>query len=897
MLINKIHSKYSFQVLFSFISEKRKYKLIQNNSYCHKKLDICLLDYKRFFFQQKFERYDLLYIENYFKQMKKDFIEINDDELKDLILYILSKKENFNLKLSDENFDLMINNSYFKKKIKICIDDLTIENIPKILLIKDNNLIEKANKAFKEIFLLYSNNNRMNRNKAIQLFSKVYKINISENNEIIKSLFSYDKKNEISIDNFLQFFYKNINYAWITLFSFGYNNLLEKNKEIDLNYIINHLQEFEENKIFSNFIQISKKKIYNISSLIEHDIIFLKYLNQKEIFQNVKKLNIVISCFNVIIKLKIICPNVNELTLDISGKEMNYNKTQLNYIFPNMKTLNIYIEKNFDLYELLSSLDNIQIETLKLFIIHGNITFQLKKQIILKTIKTLEINIKNKCNNNFLFQFLHYFKFPSLREFILFANFNEIIHQIKKFILNETAHKFCLKSFFDFPNKVKDIRYIKLNLTTFNYTYKKIRNQNYFFKFNLKNKEDLLKYYSSLDLSIDENEIIKYKKIKIKGLDSSKDISSLTIKEKKLFNLCDICVNNNQKEYCIRSFSELRSIYCENINQTNELLEKLNNLNIIFDKLKYINLTIGNVNQFLYNHFSNFLSKTKNLKSIILRLNPQDFNEENIGFFLSLIENLKKVKIVKINQNSENSEKCIIPNILEQYPKIKHKFNCFNKFVIGGKEFIKKVKKNTILNSHIQCIYEVDDYFLGKECILLGNEDLLNNNIQLYLDFNELNQRYFWFTNKGKHKLTIIFKELLTDTNRLFFDAASLKKINLTNLNTNYVENMNSMFQSCSNLVSLDLSNFNTSKVTDMSWMFAQCYSLKTLDLSSFNTSKVSDMSWMFFYCYSLQFLDLSNFNTHNVINMIDIFYCINEKCEIITTDKKLLNEISKIKY
>ena len=407
----------------------------------------------------------------------------------------------------------------------------------------------------------------------------------------------------------------------------------------------------------------------------------------------------------------------------------------------------------------------------------------------------------------------------------------------------------------------------------------------------------MLKYYSSLDLSIDENEISKYKKIKIKGLDSSKDKYSLKIEEKKQFNLCDICVNNNQKKYFIRSFSELRSIYCENINQTNELLEKINNLNIIFDKLKYINLTIGNVNQFLYNNFSNFLSKTKNLKSIILRLNPQDFNEENIRFFLSLIENLKKVKIVKINQNSENSEKCIIPNILEQYPKIKHKFYCFHKFVIGGKEFIKKVKKNTNLNYHIQCIYEVDDYLLGKECIILGNEDLLKKNIQLYLDFNELNQRNFWFSNKGKHKLTIIFKELLTDTNRMFFDAAYLKKLNLTNMNTNYVENMNSMFQSCSNLVSLDLSNFNTSKVTDMSWMFAQCYSLKTLDLSSFNTSKVTDMSWMFFYCYSLQFLDLSNFNTYNVINMIDIFYCINEKCDIITIDEKLLNEISKIKH
>ena len=61
-MISNIHSKYSLQELFSFISEKRKFKLIKNNVHLNKKLDISIIDYKKYFFQKKNEYYG--YISN-----------------------------------------------------------------------------------------------------------------------------------------------------------------------------------------------------------------------------------------------------------------------------------------------------------------------------------------------------------------------------------------------------------------------------------------------------------------------------------------------------------------------------------------------------------------------------------------------------------------------------------------------------------------------------------------------------------------------------------------------------------------------------------------------------------------------------------------------------------------
>ena len=81
----------------------------------------------------------------------------------------------------------MISNLYFKKNIRINLDDLIEENIPKILLIKDNKLTNKAIKTFKDIFNLFSINNKMNKIQCAQFMSSIMKEEFKENNKRIKN--------------------------------------------------------------------------------------------------------------------------------------------------------------------------------------------------------------------------------------------------------------------------------------------------------------------------------------------------------------------------------------------------------------------------------------------------------------------------------------------------------------------------------------------------------------------------------------------------------------------------------------------------------------------------------------------------------------------------------------
>ena len=54
MKISKIKSFYSLNELFSFISDKRKFKIIKYNIYLNKKLDLSIDDYKECFFSNHF---------------------------------------------------------------------------------------------------------------------------------------------------------------------------------------------------------------------------------------------------------------------------------------------------------------------------------------------------------------------------------------------------------------------------------------------------------------------------------------------------------------------------------------------------------------------------------------------------------------------------------------------------------------------------------------------------------------------------------------------------------------------------------------------------------------------------------------------------------------------------
>ena len=115
MEISKIKSPYSLNQLFSFITDKRKFKIFKYNIYLNKKLDISIDDYKECFFQQKINKYDYIYIKDFYIDFKNDFNDIIDDNSYNLFLNALSKKKDFILNIKDKDFKLMIENKYFKE--------------------------------------------------------------------------------------------------------------------------------------------------------------------------------------------------------------------------------------------------------------------------------------------------------------------------------------------------------------------------------------------------------------------------------------------------------------------------------------------------------------------------------------------------------------------------------------------------------------------------------------------------------------------------------------------------------------------------------------------------------------------------------------------------------------
>ena len=82
---------------------------------------------------------------------------------------LLSKNNNFVLNILDNDFDDILKNKYFKDIIRINLDgiynikDLFKKNIPRMLLIKNNKLIDKVIKIFKDIFNSFSTNGKMNK--------------------------------------------------------------------------------------------------------------------------------------------------------------------------------------------------------------------------------------------------------------------------------------------------------------------------------------------------------------------------------------------------------------------------------------------------------------------------------------------------------------------------------------------------------------------------------------------------------------------------------------------------------------------------------------------------------------------------------------------------------------
>ena len=288
------------------------------------------------------------------------------------------------------------------------------------------------------------------------------------------------------------------------------------------------------------------------------------------------------------------------------------------------------------------------------------------------------------------------------------------------------------------------------------------------------------------------------------------------------------------------------------------------------NNLKYINLNIGDDlsnNSNLYDNLSQLIT-SKNLKSLILKLHPNNFNN-NIILLFQLIQNSKKLRIINITQNNDNPIYDLsIKTILKQFPKLEERKYSFDEFIIGNEILI--LKQYPII------IYEIRKDLLGKNINLLGNvnKEIIKTSI-FYLNNKKIKNINYVFSNEGRYKLKVILKESLINMRYLFSDCNSLTSLNLSNFNINNVYDMSHMFDNCYSLTSLDLINFNTNNVKNMSCMFDNCRSLTSLNLSTFNTNNVNNMSHMFYNCCSLNSLNLSNFNTNNVKEMDNMFaYC-----------------------
>ena len=914
MIVQKIHSKYILKELFSFVSDKKKLKLIKGNSFLHKKLDITIKDYQILFFQNKMYNYDCIFVFDYYEKFLNEYESIieNQDDLDDIFFDSLSKIQNFDLNILDKQFNLIITNPNFQNNIRIKLENLIVENLPKIILIKNNQLIDKAMKVFTQIFILNSRNGTINKSQLNNLFKNDMKNIISYDDDYVFS--NYDTDNDgllrfIDFSNFLfDLIKKDINAIWKFLNLLGYNNLLDNSNNNDINYFLNHMEEFDikSNSVYFYLNQLSKIKIHKLCLIDDINKDFILFFNNKQVFQNIK--NITISNFNLykLIKLKIICTNVEEITLN-SFDEIQYNFNDLLDIFPNIKIFNIYMNADFNLFDLLNNLKNCELNSLKIVIynIGYNFNYGINNEIIFNKIRNLEIDIDEGYNiNYFLFKFFNKIKLPTLKEYILHFDLNQFNEQKLKFNNNDFSiinkflietlnkkNKFDLKKFFNLPNELKNIRFLHLDLRDFVFIYKNKREKKYLFKFELNNINSFKKYYSNFDLSIDQNEIIKYKKIDIKGIKYGSKLDINEIIEKGNINICDIYFNINQKQYFIKSFKNLRSIYSEDEIQKKDFLMIMNLLDNQkdLDNLKYINISLGDIDISI---LSKIIKKCKNLKSLKLILHPNNFYQ-NIIDFLKLIESSKKLQIIniisKINRN------IILKNILNDFPIIKEKLKYYYKeFIIGNESIIlREKKKNNYFHFNIKCIYDIKNNIIGKNIIfknpLTTVKKMFSNCFPLiYLNLlnfetkniNDMSGMFYDCSSLTSLNLSNFNTENVKDMSYMFYNCSSLISLDLSCFLTNNVQNMSGMFYDCSLLTSLNLSNFNTENVKDMSYMFYNCSSLISLDLSCFLTNNVQDMNNMFSNCSSLISLNLSNFNTENVKNIKSMFY----KCPSLTS-------------
>lgn len=303
-----------------------------------------------------------------------------------------------------------------------------------------------------------------------------------------------------------------------------------------------------------------------------------------------------------------------------------------------------------------------------------------------------------------------------------------------------------------------------------------------------------------------------------------------------------------------------------------EFIERLYNMNFY----KFINNK--------YNHYNNNTINNKNSnndynKQLTMSINTSKF-ENNIQN-ISSSNSFHNKKIMNISLGN-------ISNNTDYFYKNKMSFN--NKVKRHSPD---SYAKNENL---IKLTLNVQEKDLNKKVFFLNysyhKKNINNSNIELFINDKKFEyHNYIIPKNIGIYRITLKFKNDITDCSCMFLSCENIINIDLSSFNSKNVINMANMFENCYNLNNINFSSLNTENVIDMKNMFCNCRNLNILNLSSFNTCKVMNMHEMFYRCCNLIKLDLSSFKTPNVVDMKLIFGECYKLKNLICFDERIINE------
>ena len=210
---------------------------------------------------------------------------------------------------------------------------------------------------------------------------------------------------------------------------------------------------------------------------------------------------------------------------------------------------------------------------------------------------------------------------------------------------------------------------------------------------------------------------------------------------------------------------------------------------------------------------------------------------------------------------------------------------------------IKKSKR--IYNNNITLsVYSDSD---DKEISFFSNDFnvdesfIKNENITMLIDDEKYSFTKSKKLKKGEHKISISFDDIfdscqnifkdckditeinlnmtneISDTEYMFSNCASLKKVSFMNIHTSHVKNMEGMFNDCNSIESINLNLLRTNSVTNMKRMFSGCKNLKSLDLRNLNTEYVTNMEEMFNECNSIKEIKINENSNYKLFLLIHI--------------------------